>query len=108
MNVSSRVRSRRTAWLGVGAFAISVMIMALMPSGRATATSCAWHPEGLFLELESVTIDGAPVDSATAWAHLLPRSYGWREPLERVTMRIEGAWTDEWELDGGDYDRVED
>jgi len=92
----------------MGAFAISVLTAALVPSRWAAATSCHWSPEGLFLELESVSIDGAPVDSTKAWAHLAPISYAWREPLERVSIRIEEAWTDEWELDGGYNVRVED
>lgn len=94
----------------VGAFAAAVLLAAIAPGRTAEATDCAPpEPRHLFLELESVSINGfVIVDPDEVWAHLEPQYY-WREnTVDSLRIDIEGPWKDEWSLGGQEYARAED
>lgn len=90
-------------------FALAVLFAVVAPGRSAEATDC-WPPgpTHLFLELESVTVDGVPVEPADeSWAHLEPWDYERLGNVDSLDVRVEKPWTDRWDVGGRSYERVE-
>lgn len=87
-------------------FAAAALLAAILPGRSAEATTCDDPlPSHIYLELESVTIDGVSVKlKEETWAHLEPW-YDWRsDTVDRLEFHIDRLWNDSWLL-GGRYER---
>jgi len=95
--------------MSVLAFAAAALLVAISPGSSAEATTCDDSgPSDLFLELESVTVDGTPVDPVEeTWARLHIWDYWQTKTADKLEFKIWELWTDRWGLGGRVYVRTE-